>query len=105
MPLAESRLVDQAPSRGGEQPGPPGRLVADKPRQPPDYVDPGFSGDVLGVLRGKNTQVAKEGGVRVTPQDRELVVVAALGVCKHPRKVVAHHMLSIDTQGKRAQAH
>ena len=97
VPLAHPRLVDQAPPRGGEQPGPPGRLVPDEPRQPADHVDPGLRGDVLGVLRGENAQVAKESGIRITPQDRELVFAAALGVRKHPREVVAHHMLSIGT--------
>jgi hypothetical protein len=60
-------------------------------------VHPRLRGDVLGVVRGENTQVTKESGVRVTPQDRELVFAAALGVRKHPPEVVAHHMLSIGT--------
>jgi hypothetical protein len=60
-------------------------------------VDPGLRGDVVRVLRGEHAQIAKESRVRVSPQDRELVVVAALGARKDPRKVVAHHMLSIGT--------
>ena len=66
-------------------------------------MDPGFRGDVLGTLRGEHAQVTKESGIRIAPQDGELIFVAALGVRKHPLEVVAHHMLSIGKQVALAQ--
>jgi hypothetical protein len=66
-------------------------------------VNPGFRGDVLGTLRGEHAQVTKESGIRIAPQDGELIFVATLGVRKHPLEVVAHHKLSICNQAAPAQ--
>ena len=60
-------LVHRAAAADREQPGPPGPLVAAKVGQPPDDLDPGLGGDVLGGVRGDHPQVAQQDRVAIPP--------------------------------------
>src|ERR1700722_4084767 len=103
MPSQIPGMIEHPPPGGGEQPGPPGALVADERGKPPDHRDPGLRGDVLGRVRDDHPEIADERGVGVAPEDREMLFAPALGSRKYGREVVAHHMLSIDTHATSAQ--
>jgi hypothetical protein len=84
-------LVDRAPARGGEQPGPPVRLVPAEARQPAHHLQPGLRRDVLGGIGSDHPQVPQQGRVGITPQQGEGRFTARLGDRQHGRKLIANH--------------
>ncbi len=93
MPVAVPDLVKDSPSGGREQPGPPGGLITGEGAQAAQDLDPGLRGHILGMLRGHDPQVAEQGRIGVSPQDRERLLVIASGGLQQGRELLAHHMV------------
>ena len=82
--------------RRGEQPGAPLVLAAGEGGESAQDSHPALAGDILGVRRADDGEVARHGGVRVTPQAHESLRAALLRSTEHVGKSPTDHLASMD---------